>query len=231
MELRTRRFLLRDFFHADMAAFEAYHNDPRSREFYGAEESAPKHPRKLVALFMAWAEAQPRVNYQLAIIKPGAVQALVGCGGLRCENAEPGTGELGIELAPAYWGRYAYANEVMFALAEFGFDTLGLKMIYGETVSANSRVARLLSAFGATANIRQTPGWMVDKGWTQVEWQITRQQWESVRHTRRASGAPAAAAEPHAASLGRTSANSRSSPQHPPQPDSEPARPPPSPTG
>ncbi|MBE0568611.1 MAG: GNAT family N-acetyltransferase [Deltaproteobacteria bacterium] len=195
MELKTKRFLLRDFIDADIAAFETYHNDQRSREFYGTEESTPEHARELITLFKAWAEAQPRVNYQLAIIQRGAPQALIGCCGVRCANSEPGTGELGIELAPEYWGRYAYANEVMLALAEFGFNTLGLQMIYGETVSANSRVARLVSSIGATAIIRPTPAWMASKGWTQVEWQITRQQWESVRRTLRSSGPPSAAGE------------------------------------
>jgi RimJ/RimL family protein N-acetyltransferase len=34
--------------------------------------------------------------------------------------------ELGIELAPNYWGRYAYAIEVGRALLDFGFRELRL---------------------------------------------------------------------------------------------------------
>lgn len=187
VELTTKRFVLRDFSDADSAAFESYHNDPRSQEFYGAEQTKPEHARELIHLFKAWAAAQPRLNYQLAIIQRSGPQALVGCCGVRCAGSEPGTAELGIELAPEYWGRYAYAIEVMRALLEFGFGTLELHTIYGSTVSANSRVARLVSAFGATAVTRPTLDWMSCKGWTQVEWRITRQQWESGRLTRRSS--------------------------------------------
>jgi ribosomal-protein-alanine N-acetyltransferase len=68
MELTTKRFLLRDFSDADTAAFEAYHDDPRSLEFYSAEQTKPEHARELIALFQAWAATQPRLNYQLAII-------------------------------------------------------------------------------------------------------------------------------------------------------------------
>ena len=90
---------------------------------------------------------------------------LIGCCGLRCANAEAGTAELGIELAPEYWGRYAYALEVMQALAVFGFNSLELHTIYGGTVGANSRIARLVEAFGATAVTRPAPDWMSNKGW------------------------------------------------------------------
>lgn len=177
MELVTRRFILRDFGNGDTAAFEAYHNDPRSQEFYGSEQANPEHARELIDLFKAWAAEQPRLNYQLAIVLRDAPQVLIGCCGLRCANAEAGTAELGIELAPEYWGRYAYALEVMRALAVFGFDTLELHTIYGGTVSANSRIARLVEAFGATAVTRPAPDWMSNKGWPHVEWPMTRQQW------------------------------------------------------
>jgi RimJ/RimL family protein N-acetyltransferase len=92
-----------------------------------------------------------------------------------------GTAELGIELAPEYWGRYAYATEVMRALVEFGFGALELHTIYGSTVSANSRIARLARAFGATAVTLPTPDWMLDKGWSQVEWRIGARQGAEVR--------------------------------------------------
>lgn len=182
MELTTNRFLLRDFNDTDIAAFAAYHNDPRSQEFHGTEQTKPE---ELIDLFRAWTAAKPRLNYQLAIIRRSEPQTLVGCCGLRCADAEPGTAELGVEFAPEYWGRYGYAIEVMRELVEFGFATLELQTIYGNSVNANSRLARLVSSFGAIAVTRPTPAWMSARGWTQVEWRITRKQWESGRLTKR----------------------------------------------
>lgn len=187
MELTTNRFLLRDFSDADADAFEAYHRNPRSHAFYDAEKTGPEHARELIALFRAWAAAQPRRNYQLAIVQRRQPQALIGCCGVRCADAEPGTAELGIELAPDYWGRYGYAIEVMHALVKFAFSRLDLQTIYGVTVDANFRVSRLAQSFGATAVARPTPAWMSGRGWAQVEWRFTRQQWESSRLTRRYS--------------------------------------------
>ena len=59
------------------------------------------------------------------------LQELIGCGGLRREGYDTDRAELGIELAPQFWGRYAYAIEVGKALIEFGLHELGLKEIRG----------------------------------------------------------------------------------------------------
>lgn len=183
MEIVTKRFLLRDFIEDDAAAFEAYHADPRSLEFYGPDEAKPGHARQLLEIFKSWAREHPRRNYQLAIVPRQESQGLVGCCGLRREDSEARQAELGIELAPNYWGRYGYAIEVMYALVEFGFGSLGLKQIYGGTVSANTRIARVVSALGAVATAPPTPAWMAARGWSRIEWQITREQWESSRRT------------------------------------------------
>lgn len=171
-----------------MPAFAAYHADPRSLDLYGEEQAKPGHAHELFALFKSWAEERPRRNYQVAIIqRKEPTQLLLGCCGLRSAGSEAGKAELGIELAPQYWGHYGYAIEVMRALVEFGFASLELKEIYGGTVSVNARIARLASWFGAVAVTRPTPAWMVAKGWSQVEWQVTGEQWESGRLTMRST--------------------------------------------
>ena len=185
MEIVTRRFLLRDFSESDRPAFLAYHADPHSLAFYGPDDAEPGHAQRLLETFKMWAGEHPRRNYQLAIIQRKEPQMLVGCCGLRSLGCEAGDAELGIELAPEYWGRYGYAIEVAVALCEFGFGDLGLEKVYGGTVSANARIARLARWFGAVmAKTSAGPAWMQDRGWTQIEWQMTRAQWEGVRLTR-----------------------------------------------
>jgi RimJ/RimL family protein N-acetyltransferase len=181
MEIITKRFLLRDFIKADEPAFFAYHADPRYAEFCAPEEVTPSHTRKILDLFEQWASASPRHNYQLAIIDRRNSQELIGCCGLRCEGYSPDQAELGIELAPQFWGRYAYAIEVASALIEFGFCNLGLKEIRGIFVNANLRVTRLAQRYGFVAvGICPTPDWMLERGWSQTEWQLTRKIWEDL---------------------------------------------------
>jgi RimJ/RimL family protein N-acetyltransferase len=88
----------------------------------------------------------------------GTRRSYIGCCGLRRESHTSDQAELGIELAPQFWGRYAYAIEVANAVIEFGFRDLGLKEIRGISVSANLRVARLAHRYGFVAiGTRPTP--------------------------------------------------------------------------
>jgi RimJ/RimL family protein N-acetyltransferase len=177
MELVTGRFLLRDFDAGDHAAFLAYHSEPRFLAFYGPQEADPGHARGLLETFRLWAEERPRRNYQLAIVSFREPQAVVGCCGLRGIGCE-GPAELGIELAPEYWGRYGYAIEVTDALLRFGFCDLGLREIRGLTASTNARVGRLASWFGAVALATRRPAGTLARGPRETEWRITRESWE-----------------------------------------------------
>jgi [ribosomal protein S5]-alanine N-acetyltransferase len=180
MEIVTRRFLLRDFIDSDRAPFLEYQADPRNLTFYNPEESSPDRAVHLFELFQAWAGEIPRRNYQLAIVPQQAPQTLLGCCGLRELAGKPGEMELGIELAPNYWGRYGYAIEVGRSLLDYGFKELNLVAISGSTISANARVERLAAWFGAEV-VATLPGaaWMSARGWSEVTWRISRARWES----------------------------------------------------
>lgn len=175
MQLTTKRFVLRDFDNNDLPGFSAYHADPRFRELYGPGENTPEHAAQLVQLFMSWAAEEPRQNYQFAVVRFDG--QLVGCAGLRMKDAQPGRAELGVELAPNYWGQFGYAIEIIKCLVDYGFSDFNLTQIFGTTVSENDKIARLASAFGAVSVDRPTPEWMAAKGWRQIEWQISREQW------------------------------------------------------
>jgi [ribosomal protein S5]-alanine N-acetyltransferase len=178
MEIVTRRFLLRDFVESDRSLFLEYQADPRNQIFYEPSTASPEHATRLFEIFQTWASEQPRLNYQLAIVQRQEPYALVGCCGLRGRGCDTGEMELGIELAPTYWGRYAYAIEAGRALLDFGFRELQLDVISGSTVSANTRIAKLAEWIGAeVVDIRLGAAWMSDRGWSEVYWRITRERW------------------------------------------------------
>jgi ribosomal-protein-alanine N-acetyltransferase len=182
MEITTTRFLLREFTEEDEPAFLAYQSDPRCAQFCAPEEVGVDHARALLRHFREWAAEQPRRNYQLAISAIHSPQELMGCCGLRRDGYGPDQAEMGIELAPRYWGRYAYAIEIAGALIDFGFTTLGLSEVRGISVSANARVARLAHRYGFVA-VGRRPGseWMRARGWHHTEWRLTRERWEVIR--------------------------------------------------
>ena len=132
--------------------------------------------------FGFWASVPRNATFEIqGFHKRQGAQLLVGCCGLRTADSEASKAELGVELGPEFWGRYGYAIEIRHALVDFGFGNLKLSEIYGGTVSANARVARLASSFGAVATTPPTPAWMAARGWSQIEWHVTREKWESGR--------------------------------------------------
>ncbi|MBD1846669.1 GNAT family N-acetyltransferase [Cyanobacteria bacterium FACHB-63] len=179
MEIVTKRFLLRDFVELDRSAFLAYQADPRSQTFYEPSSASAEQATRLFETFLRWADDRPRINYQLAIVPQQEPEAIIGCCGLRGAQCTVGEMELGIELAPNYWGRYAYAVEVGRALLDFGFRELKLDVISGSTVSANKRIARLAEWIGAEV-VTICPGsaWMSERGWNEVHWRITKKHWD-----------------------------------------------------
>lgn len=179
MEIVTKRFLLRDFVELDRPPFLDYQSDPRSQIFYEPREASPENSIRLFETFCTWTSEHPRLNYQLAIVQWREPYLLVGCCGLRRKGDDAGEMEPGIELAPDYWGRYAYAIEVGRALLDFGFRELRLDIISGSTVSANVRIARLAEWIGAEViAMRSGSSWMSERGWNEVDWRITRERWE-----------------------------------------------------
>ena len=181
MKIITKRFLIRDFTEADESALLAYHSDPRYAEFCSPEEVTPESTRRLLDLFRQWATEVPRRNYQLAITELENPRKFLGCCGLRGEGYNFGQAELGIELAPEYWGRYRYAIEVAGALLEFGFRDLALQEVRGISIDANSRVTRLAQRYGfAVVGTHCESDWMRARGWSQTQWQLTREKWKSI---------------------------------------------------
>lgn len=155
--------------------------DPRYRRLYDFTDTSEQRAQKLFDLFIAWQQERPRQNFQVGIFERNGGR-LCGCGGHRKAGTADGTAVLGIELTPDNWGRYGVAIEVATALIEHGFRTLDLRMITGTTASGNSRVERLARWFGAEIVARRDgPDWMGARGWQEVDWALTRENWTGCR--------------------------------------------------
>ena len=179
MQLETPRFILRDFTGDDYADFRDYQTDPRYRALYDIPMGDKTPGSDLFSLFLGWQEERPRINFQLGIFdkKDGS---LCGCGGIRLRPEDPATAVMGLELAPRCWGRYRLAIEAGERFAEFAFDDLGAHQILSDTSSGNTRIAKIAKHYGAVI-IAERPGpeWMKARGWTEVDWCLSRDQWEA----------------------------------------------------
>lgn len=177
MNISTSRITLRDFKSADRAAFVSYQMDPRYRRLYDLDEDSDR-AHDLFELFASWRDEKPRSNFQLGLFDT-ATHRLRGCAGLRLRPEDPETAVLGIELSPNDWGRYRVALDAAACLVEHGFNTLHLRMIVGNTASGNKRVEKLAHWFGARIiDRRDGPEWMRSRGWHEVDWALTRDEWQ-----------------------------------------------------
>ena len=176
--LQLGRLELRDLTGADRAAFVRYQTDPHYLRLYDFEGGAER-PDRLFDLFLEWQREQPRTNFQLGIFE-AASGRLLGCGGLR--KAGETSAVLGIELAPGEWGRFRLAIDAAIALLRFAFQTLGVETVIGDTASGNRRIEKLASWFGAElVDRREGPAWMQARGWQEVDWSLSRSQWQRTR--------------------------------------------------
>ena len=180
--INLRRFLLRDFEEADRGAFVSYQMDPRYLRLYDFDPGDAQRAEELFDLFLAWQREEPRLHFQLAIVDRTNAR-LCGSVGLRKLDEQMAT--LGIELAPSDWGRYRLALDGVTALLEYGFGTLGLETIVGESASGNKRAEKLARWFGAEIVMRRAgPAWMHARGWQEVEWTLSRADWEKAVRAR-----------------------------------------------
>lgn len=177
MHLQTSCLLLRDFVESDRAAFVTYQMDPRYRALYDFD-CDDKRAHDLFDLFISWGQERPRRNFQVGVFDRTSGR-LCGCAGLRQAGQAEGTAILGIELTPDDWGRYRLAIDAASLLIEHGFRDIGLHTILGSTASGNKRVERLARWFGADIVARRDgPDWMRARGWSEVDWALTRESWE-----------------------------------------------------
>lgn len=176
MELRTERLFLREFTSEDWPAVLAYQSDPLYLRYNTLTERTAEAVQAFIQLFMEAQEQKPRTKYQLAIILPETGQ-LIGIASMRMAQAEATTGEIGYELAAAYWGR-GYATEVAKALLKFGFTTLDLHRIEASCNAENTGSARVMEKIGMRreAHFRER-AWFKGRWWDEYIYAILKPEW------------------------------------------------------
>jgi ribosomal-protein-alanine N-acetyltransferase len=177
MEFTGERILLREFAASDVGGLLAVHSDPRVLRYYAPEVGTPEHARTLVEMFIQWAHENPRQNFQFAIVDL-ETNALLGSCGIRTKNCPPDQAEFGIGIGSDWWGR-GIAQEAARTILRFGFSELDLHEVHGMAVSENEAVAKLVRRLGFNRGPdRQGDAWMAERGWSAVDWVITREAWQ-----------------------------------------------------
>lgn len=176
MELETERLILREFEAGDWPAILAYQSDPRYLRYYAWTERTPEAVQEFVQMFLDRQQERPRTKFQLAVtLKPD--RQLIGNCGIRLQVAGAREGEIGFELAPEHWGQ-GYATEAARAVAQFGFEELGLHRISSWCIADNAASARVLEKLGMRLEGRQRDKeWFKGRWWDALLYAILEQEW------------------------------------------------------
>lgn len=148
--IQTRRFILREFQEEDRRDFLACHRDPEFARFHTASELQDGYMDRVFDRFLFWRSESVRTNFQLAVADRLDPLTYLGTAGVRCEGLPPGTGEIGIELVRALWGKHA-ATEILKTLLLWAHAELDITDFIAETAEGNHRAERLAEAAGFNA--------------------------------------------------------------------------------
>lgn len=176
VQLESHRVVLRELSLDDVAEWQGFFADPRYLEFYAPEVGNPQFAKDLADLFVRTATANPRRDYTLAVVERLSSR-LIGCCSLRTAGQKADCAEFGMGLSPDFWGR-GLAAETAREMLRFGFETLHLGEISGQSVTANDRVANLVTKLGFV-KLGEPAGalWMAARGWTHTLWALAKSTW------------------------------------------------------
>ena len=122
-------------------------------------------------------ERKSRQNFQLAIIER-QTNVLLGSCGIRRKGCPPGQAEFGIGIGSNWWGK-GIGQEAAKVILSFGFSELDLHKVRGVAVYENEVVTKFIQQLGFSRGTRhQGAAWMAERGWSAVDWVITRETWQ-----------------------------------------------------
>lgn len=146
--METERLILREISRADTQAIFRNFSEPEiARWFFEEPLTDIEQAAQFVDHFISEFKQQEGITWAIEMKENNECVGTCSLGGIEMG----GGGELGFDLAKAYWGK-GIMSESLTAVIDYGFTILNLSKIEAHTYSANSRAKRLLEKFGFQLN-------------------------------------------------------------------------------
>ena len=162
-QLETERLLLRELVQEDWAAVHRYGSDPEVSRHMDWGPNTEEDTTAFLAMVLATQRAQPRVDFQLAVVLKHD-DRLIGACTLVFTDVPSREASLGYAYERAAWGQ-GYATEAARAMLAFGFGELGQHRIWATCAPANVGSSRVLEKIGM-----QREGYLRDHRWMKGHW-------------------------------------------------------------
>lgn len=145
IEIRTDRLLLRDFTGDDLDGVHGIVGDADVTSWLSFNTRSRDQAETMLAGILDRQQAQPRIEYYLAITPAGATQTVIGF--IRLGLGGVQAADLGYALRPSHWGQ-GLAYEAAAAMIDFAFGTLDLHRLTANIGPANASSIRLVRTLG-----------------------------------------------------------------------------------
>lgn len=145
-ELQTPRLILRPYRPEDWEAIHRYAAIPDFSQYDVWGPNTEADTKKFVADCIGQLSQNPVQRYELAV-ELKADESLIGGCGLKRSLQDSGLAGLGYAINPDFQ-RQGYATEAALALIRFGFEELGLSLVYAECDTRNLSSRRVMEKAG-----------------------------------------------------------------------------------
>lgn len=179
-QIETERLILRDVRETDLPVLLAQAVEPEARGGILAYQADANYNRACLLSAIAWAQAQPREQYTLTVLRKRDCRVVGSCS---IANVKPESIEsaLGWHYGVRYWGR-GYGTEAAGALLYVGFALNDVTEIYADCFTDNYGSIRIMQKIGMRErrNLRlfnQIRGWSYGERRPTVRYTISRNEW------------------------------------------------------
>ena len=142
MELKSDRLILRDYQPSDWERVHIYASVPEFSRYEAWGPNSVEESKSFVGDMMAEARQAERYNFNFAVCLKENGQLIGGCG-IRRETQKSLIANLGWAINPEFQN-HGYATEAAELLIKFGFNQLGLALIYATCDTRNVASAKVM---------------------------------------------------------------------------------------
>jgi len=144
--LFTPRLILREFRDDDLDDVQAYAQDPEVARYMDWGPNTPAQTRQFLGLRLKEQETWPRLAFSLAA-QTRADRRMIGAVRLDVSDPANHSGDMGYTFHREAWGQ-GFASEAARALAQVGFERLGLHRLWATCDVRNAGSAAVLEKIG-----------------------------------------------------------------------------------